>query len=392
MVGGGFRQRIYGLIAQVPKGKVTTYGDLAVWAGSANASRVVGGIAHYGDDKLPWHRLVNRFGGLASGFPGGREVQRQLLLGDDVTCTDFIVDNFEERRWRPDTHPPLVVIVGPTASGKTSLAIDIAKRFNGEIICADSRSIYRGADIATVKPTADERGMVPHWGLDLVEPGEYFSAADFKEYANKKVDEIRSRGHVPFLVGGTGLYIDSIVFDYKFGPSSDNKLRQKLQQFSLDELYSYCDENEIELPNNSKNKRYIIRAIEMNGHKPDRDNVPLDNCIIVGIATKRQVLRDRIEKRATQIFNSGVIDEARWLGDKFGWENEAMTSNIYPLIHLLLLNKITMDDAKKRFVTLDWRLAKRQLTWLRRNRFIQWLPLNDAKTFLCGELANRIEP
>ncbi|HUC96116.1 MAG TPA: isopentenyl transferase family protein, partial [Candidatus Saccharimonadales bacterium] len=100
---------------------------------------------------------------------------------------------------------PLVVIVGPTASGKTGLAIELAKQHRGEIICADSRSIYKGANIGTAKPSKAERANVPHWGLDLVNPGEYFSVADFKEYANKKISEIRSRGNVPFLVGGTGL-------------------------------------------------------------------------------------------------------------------------------------------------------------------------------------------
>lgn len=98
------RSRVETLIAQLPEDQVTTYGDIAALAGSAHASRVVGGIAHYGDPDLPWHRLVNRFGGLAAGFPGGREVQEQLLLQDGITCTDFIIDNFEERRWRPNFH------------------------------------------------------------------------------------------------------------------------------------------------------------------------------------------------------------------------------------------------------------------------------------------------
>src|ERR1044071_7035484 len=98
---------------------------------------------------------------------------------------------------------PLIVIVGPTASGKTALAIEIAEKYNGEIICADSRTIYKGMDIGTAKPTVEERTRVPHWGLDLVEPGERFTVADFKHYADKKIDDIRERGRIPFLVGGT---------------------------------------------------------------------------------------------------------------------------------------------------------------------------------------------
>lgn len=101
MVNSEFREKVYALMAQVPAGQVTTYGDLAGLAGHAHASRVVGGIAHYGPEELPWHRLVNRFGGLASGFHGGREVQQQLLEAEGVTCTDFIVDNFKEKRWQP---------------------------------------------------------------------------------------------------------------------------------------------------------------------------------------------------------------------------------------------------------------------------------------------------
>lgn len=98
---GEFRRRVEDLMAQVPYGSVATYGDLAALAGSANASRIVGGIAHYGNSELPWHRLVNRFGGLAGGFPGGREVQQQLLAQEGITCTNHIVNNFEKIRWRP---------------------------------------------------------------------------------------------------------------------------------------------------------------------------------------------------------------------------------------------------------------------------------------------------
>ena len=101
-VDSSFREKVYELMAQVPEGQVTTYGDVAGLAGHANASRIVGGVAHYGPTELPWHRLVNRFGGLAAGFPGGREVQQQRLEAEGVTCTDFIVDDFKERRWKPD--------------------------------------------------------------------------------------------------------------------------------------------------------------------------------------------------------------------------------------------------------------------------------------------------
>jgi tRNA dimethylallyltransferase len=135
---------------------------------------------------------------------------------------------------KPAAKLPLVVIVGPTASGKSATAMRIAKEYGGEIICADSRTIYKGMDIGTAKPTAEDRRQVPHWGLDLVEPGQQFTAADFKEYANQKIYEIRQRGNLPILVGGTGLYVDGVIFNYRFGKTNP-ELRKKLEQLSLDE-------------------------------------------------------------------------------------------------------------------------------------------------------------
>ena len=282
---------------------------------------------------------------------------------------------------------PLVVIVGPTASGKTSLAIDIAKKFNGEIICADSRSIYKGANIGTAKPTFTEQAGILHWGLDLVEPGEYYSVSDFKKYADKKIIEIRSRGKIPILTGGTGLYVDSVVFNYQFGQRANIKLRQKLQQFNIEDLQKYCKTNKISLPENYKNKRYLIRTIERRGEVPGSFKKPIHNSIIVGITTEKQELRSRIEQRAEKIIDDGVIGEAKVLSENFGWDSEAMKSNIYPLIHRYLNSDITLDDLKAKFITLDWRLAKRQLTWLRRNRFIHWYALDDAKKYLDHVLA-----
>jgi tRNA dimethylallyltransferase len=286
------------------------------------------------------------------------------------------------------TKLPLVVIVGPTASGKTSLAIEIAKQFGGEIICADSRTIYKGMDIGTAKPTKAEMQSVPHWGLDLVEPGEYFSAADFKEYAELKIQEIRARGHIPFLVGGTGLYVDAVIFDYQFGPQADPAFRAELEAMTLEELHDYCKQNSVSLPENDKNKRYVIRAIEQKSINTLRRNEPVENCIIVGITTDRQTLRDRIKLRSEQLFDDGVVEEATLLGKKYGWESEAMTGNIYPLVHAYLEKELTIDEVKDKFTTLDWRLAKRQMTWLRRNTFIWWGSLTEVRERLLNLLAN----
>lgn len=282
---------------------------------------------------------------------------------------------------------PLVVLVGPTASGKTALAIDIAKEVGGEIICADSRTVYRGMDIGTAKPTLEEQAEIPHWGIDIVNPDERFTVADFQTYARQKIDEIRGRGHVPILVGGTGLYVDAVVFNFEFGPIADVELRKKLEQMSLDELYNYCNKNNVSLPENYKNKRYVIRAIEQKSINTKRRDTPIDNCIIVGITTDRETLRTRIERRSEQLFADGMVEEAKVLGDRYGWHHESMTGNIYPLCHLYFEGKMTLEEVKEKFIVQDWRLAKRQLTWLRRNPHIWWGELTDVKQHLLSVLA-----
>lgn len=282
---------------------------------------------------------------------------------------------------------PLIVIVGPTASGKTSLAIELAEKFVGEVICADSRTVYRHMDIGTAKPTPEEQERVPHWGIDLVEPGERFTAADFKVYARKKIYEIRSRGHIPFLVGGTGLYVDSVIFDFQFGKDRDEVLRRKLEAKSFDELYDICRENNITLPENKKNKRYVIRAIEQKSISTKRRSRPIENSVVVGIATDREILKQRIQDRTEQLFANGVVHEATLLGKKYGWESEAMTGNIYRLAKHYLEGELTLKEYKDKFTTLDWQLAKRQLTWLRRNPFVVWHDLSDTKQYLAGRLA-----
>lgn len=274
---------------------------------------------------------------------------------------------------------PLIVIVGPTASGKTSLAIKLAKKFNGEIICADSRTVYRGMDIGTAKPTIKEQAGVPHWGLDIVEPNQRFTAAEFKKYANQKIEEIRKRGHVPFLVGGSGLYIDAVLFDYQFGAPADYKIRQKLEVLSVVELQEYCNSNNIQMPSNHNNKRHLIRAIEQKGLNKARRNEPIDNTYIFGIETASEELRNRISARATNMFADKVIQEAKSLGEEYGWDNEAMTGNIYPLCRACIAGDIDLEEAKYKFIVQDWRLVKKQLTWFRRNKFIEWLSLSAAE-------------
>ncbi|QQS21647.1 tRNA dimethylallyltransferase [Candidatus Saccharibacteria bacterium] len=284
---------------------------------------------------------------------------------------------------------PLIVIVGPTASGKTGLAIKLAKEFGGEIISADSRAIYRGLDIGTAKPSIEERQGITHWGIDLVDPSERFTAADFQAYANRKIAEIRARGRVPFLVGGTGLYIDAVVYNFEFPKAGNNEARRaELSKLSIETLHEYCKNSNVDLPENKQNKRYVIAAILRAGNAPKRLTQPISNAIIVGITTEKSKLHDRISERSRHIFTDAVIHEAQTVANKYGWGSEAMTGNIYPLIRQYLAGELALEQAVERFVVLDRRLAKRQLTWFKRSEHIVWLSLDKAYTYIARLLVS----
>lgn len=270
------------------------------------------------------------------------------------------------------TNYPLIVIVGPTASGKTSLGIEVALRHNGEIVCADSRTVYKGMDIGTAKPTQEEQAAVRHHLIDIVDPDKKFTAADFQRLANEAIEDITSRGKLPIMVGGTGLYADSILFNYEFGKPADLQQRAELSGLSVAELQKICSDKNIDLPFNTQNKRHLIRSIELSG-LPKRENLKLRaQTLVVGITTDKEILESRITHRAEKMFESGVIEEAENLGTVFGWQNEAMTGNIYPIIKKLLDNELNREEAIQEFIRSDKSLAKRQRTWFKRNPYIFW--------------------
>ena len=241
---------------------------------------------------------------------------------------------------------PVIVILGPTGSGKTGVSIEIAKKIGGEIISADSRAIYKGMDIGTAKPDKKEQDGIPHWGLDLVEPGERFTVADWKAYAEAKITEIKSRGHVPIIVGGTGLYIDSLIYDYHFkGPTG-----HKIGDF---EQKSCSDRTDIK-----------------------------GDYLIIGVKTESEVLRERLKVRLDQMFSPELYKETAKLVEKYGWGSGAMKSNIYEYVWKYLQSELTLDEAKEKCFYEDWHLAKRQLTWFKRNQNIIWLLLTQIYPFV----------
>ena len=263
---------------------------------------------------------------------------------------------------------PLIVILGPTASGKTGYAIRLAQLIGGEIICADSRTVYQGMDVGTAKPTKHEREMVPHWAIDLVEPNQRFTLYDFQRYAQTKIGEIRERGHVPMLVGGSGLYIDSVIYDYQLShePEFDMVRRQQLENLSLIELKNYAISQQIELPSDTQNRRRLIRAIEQGGvNKKCSQLIP--NTIVIGIATDKETLRQRSTQRSQTMLDDGLIDETAELLSKYG-TTEPLRRNAYGVVQQYLAGEIGAGELVPLMVRRDMQLVKKQLTWWRNQR------------------------
>lgn len=274
---------------------------------------------------------------------------------------------------------PLIVITGPTASGKTGLALELAERWNGEIICADSRTVYTGMDIGTAKPTAAEQKRVRHWLLDVVRPDERFTAADFQRLAREAIADIRSRGKIPFLIGGSGLYIDAVVLNFVFGSDVDFERRSQLQKLATDELKSLHTKQQIPLPENENNRRYLIRSIEKYNSFTSRSKQPEVTTFVFAIQTEKELLRERVRQRIDEMFTQNIVLETQQLLHVYGAEIEAMTGNSYRIIQRYIDGELSEAEAKELCIRRDMQLAKRQITWLKRHDYVQWHPLGEAK-------------
>jgi tRNA dimethylallyltransferase len=268
---------------------------------------------------------------------------------------------------------PLIVIVGETASGKSALAMGLAKKFNGELVCADSWTVYKGFDIGTAKPSVAEQKQIKHHLLDIADPKEGFSAAIFKRMAMEAIDDIAQRGKLPILVGGTGLYIDSVLFDYGFLPASDPDQRLLLNAMSLDELLAQTEKIGLDITGiDLRNKRRVIRLIENNGVRPTKKSMRA-NTLIIGVRRPIGELQKRIISRIDVMVDDGFIDEVSRLMKKYGKDIEAMRAPGYRAFADYVEGSISLNDAKKRFMQNDLKLAKKQRTWFKRNKSIQWV-------------------
>jgi len=272
---------------------------------------------------------------------------------------------------------PLVAIVGQTGSGKSALAMRLAEHFSGEIIAADSRTVYVGMDIGTAKPTVVERGRVRHFGLDVVTPDQPFNVYDFKQLADRAIADISSRGRLPLLVGGSGLYVDAVVFDYAFGPAPDSDMRAALDGLSVEELQSRVLAGGLPMPENSRNPRHLARVLESGTilRQPRRLR---PNTLLLGLQPSLDQLRSRLEARAGAMLAAGLIEETQEIVAGYG-EREAFRTPAYKAVMAYLQGEIGLPAIGDAIVANDLKFAKRQRTWFRRNVCIHWL--NNSDTF-----------
>lgn len=275
------------------------------------------------------------------------------------------------------SQPKLLVIVGPTATGKSELALQIAKTHDGEIICADSRTVYKGMDIGTAKPSPADTKKIPHWGLNLVKPGQRFTVAQFLEYAQQKISDMNGRDKLAILVGGTGLYIDAILFSYEFRPDIDLKLRSKLEKMSVEDLQEIVKAKNYPMPANSKNPRHLIRTIETKGSIVSSERKIQPGVIVVGLMPPENILKDRIAKRAQIMFASGVIEETAGLVSKYGYKAIKSSGGlVYAICQRIIKGEISKEEALELVKIADWQYARRQRTWFKRNEQIKWFKDN----------------
>ncbi len=283
----------------------------------------------------------------------------------------------------------IIAVAGPTASGKTALAIEIAKRFDGEIVSCDSMQIYRNMDIGTAKPTPEEQSAAPHHMIDILEPWESCSVADFVKKARTAVDGVLERGKLPVVAGGTGLYMDSvlenIVFeDFGADPDFREEMNVLAQNQGVEAVHSLLREKDPVAAEkiHPNNVRRVIRALEvcrLTGKTFTQVNEesrrePVYDALILGIDAEREVLYDRINLRVDKMVSEGLLKEVEHLAEMgIGRDTTAMQAIGYKELLDFLENRTTFDEAVEKIKMESRRYAKRQLTWFRRNEKICWV-------------------
>lgn len=294
--------------------------------------------------------------------------------------------------------------MGPTASGKTALSIELAKKIDGEIVSCDSMQIYKDMDIGSAKPTKEEMQGIKHYMIDIVAPNERFSVAEYKKQAESAIEEILSKGKTPIVVGGTGLYSDCLIYGIEYPEIQfDQEYRKKLEEQAeteqgLKELYNEAkkiDEKAIEKISENDKKR-IIRILEIY-HQTGKNKTELEiesrknevkyNFKVFAINMDRQILYDRINKRVDIMIENGLIQEVEKLLNKYNQFPTAMQGLGYKEVEQYLNKELTKEEMIEKVKQETRRYAKRQLTWFRKNKETIWIDgqediLNNVKIIL----------
>lgn len=293
--------------------------------------------------------------------------------------------------------PKVVVILGPTASGKTSLSIELAKQINGEIVSCDSMQIYKDMNIGSAKPTKEEMQGIPHYIMDEIEPTQRFSVAEYKRRAEKKIEEILKKNKTPIIVGGTGLYLNSLIYGIEYKEIEfDKEYRAKLMKSAetedgLKQLYEQAkkiDEDAIKKISENDKKR-IIRILEIyhstGKNKTEQDKLSRTKEIkydyrIFGINIERPILYERINKRVDIMIEQGLIQEVKDLIEKYPTFQTAMQAIGYKEIVQYFNQELTKEEAIEKIKQETRRYAKRQITWFKRIENVKWIDgLNDIQ-------------
>ena len=292
----------------------------------------------------------------------------------------------------------LITVVGPTASGKTRLGVELAKRYGGEVISADSMQIYKGMQIATAKPTVEEMQGIPHHLMDFLEPNQTYSVAMFVDDAKKCIEDISSRGKIPVIVGGTGLYVDSLLNNISFHESQrDTELSEKLRELYYTEGVDYLldmlrkfDGESAERLETEKNPKRIIRAIEFykttgititEQNKNSKNEESPYSAIKLGLNFEdRQKLYDRINKRVDLMVEAGLVSEAKHV-----FNSELSFTSVkaigYKELFPYLKGELPLEECIEKLKQETRRYAKRQITWFKRDKEINWLYPDKAESF-----------
>lgn len=282
--------------------------------------------------------------------------------------------------------PKIVAIIGPTASGKSDLAVALARCFNGEVISADSRQVYKGLDIGTGKITKREMRGVPHYLLDVASPKKTFTVADYKELASNAIQFILSRNKLPIICGGTGFYVDALVDNIVLPEvKPDPKLRKQLSTKSAVALYTMLEKLD---PKRAKeidphNKVRLIRAIEIAkvlGKVPKTKSKPLYDTLMIGTDISPEVSKERISIRLKKRLRAGMIEEAKGLHERgLTWRRMEALGLEYRYLALYLQKKITKAEMIEKLQSEIIHYAKRQMTWFKRNKRIKWIGPSELK-------------